>query len=528
MLDQLARYQSRYRGFLVWVLFLSAPFECFVCSANAETAPAPLGNSVDGTGANAVAEKSPGASEETQDVEAGTFLPANPAPSPVEGEDVMDTPQLALPIPAPLEEVPQSSLEPETSPGQESDGGRSPSPETLAQRGIDRGPITDAYAVEPDANPFRVSLFGDSFNPWWQADGLKLRFGIFNVRLSLGLVTEYSDNIFYSSTDRTSDIITTLGAFFVIGAGDWIDRVNNFVLLEYSPALQFYARHSAQNNTPQSLVFTSQFGTGHLVNKFRVLYTLTNAPTADQIGLHEYQSLDAALVSSYSLGGRTVLQNTGRMLYQADYVGISYLTLSTAPRLDYRLHDKLALFLEPYAGIVFTEGGPTQQFQGLNLGLKYSTLSKLKVEGSLGFETYQTGGSAGEAGQFTTPTFDLILAYEVRQTAIILELNREVRHSGFVDGQTYINNALALVVKQRIFGKIDMRLDLQYQILEYQGLGANNRTDTFLLAVPRIDYLFWKEQGTLSIYYRMQLRGSEIAANAYSANILGVALRWNF
>ena len=144
------------------------------------------------------------------------------------------------------------------------------------------------------------------------------------------------------------------------------------------------------------------------------------------------------------------------------------------------------------------------------------------------FETYQTGGSADEVGHFITPTFDLAFTYEVRQTTIILDLNREVRHSGFVDGQTYINNALSLIVQQRIFGKIDISLDLQYQILEYQGLGANNRTDTFLLAVPRIDYLFWKEQGTLSIYYRIQLRGSEIAANAYSANILGVAIRWNF
>jgi hypothetical protein len=528
MLDKLARYRSRHRGFLVLVLLLATPLGSFVRSANAETATLPLGNSVGGSGYDAVPDKSPSALEETQGGEAGTILPVNPAPSPPEGDDVMDTPQLAFPIPAPVEEVPQSGLDPEAPTGQEGVRGPSPSSETPAQTGVDRGPIADAYSVEPDANPFRLSLFGDSFNPWWQADGLKLRFGIFNVRLSLGLVTEYSDNIFYSSTDRTSDVITTLGAFFVIAAGDWIDKVNNFVLLEYSPALQFYAQHKAQNNTPQSLVFTSQFGTGHLVNKFRVLYTLTNAPTADQIGLHEYQSLDAALVSSYSLGGRTVLQNTGRMIYQADYVGISYLTLLTAPRLDYTLHDKLAFFLEPYAGIVFTEGGSTQQFQGLNLGFKYSTLSKLKVEGSLGFETYQTGGSADEAGQFITPTFDLAFTYEVRQTAMILELNREVRHSGFVDGQTYINNALALIVKQRIFGKIDMRLDLQYQILEYQGLGANNRTDTFLLAVPRIDYLFWKEQGTFSIYYRLQLRGSEIAANAYSANILGVAIRWNF
>ncbi|MFZ0711516.1 MAG: hypothetical protein WAM53_15875 [Terrimicrobiaceae bacterium] len=528
MLNQLAERRSRHRGFLFWALLLAASLGTFVRITNAQAPTASLGNSVDGTGFDAVADKPPRASEKTQDAQSGALLATDPAPSSPEGEDVTETPQLAFPIPAPVEDLPQSSLERETSSGQQGDDVPSPSSETPAELEVDRGAIAGAYAVELDAAPFRLSIFGDSFNPWWQANGLKLRFGIFNVRLSLGLVTEYSDNIFYSSTNRTSDVITSLTASLLVGAGDWIDRVSNFVLLEYSPALQFYAQHSAQNNTPQSLVFTSQFGTGRLVNKFRILYTLTNSPTADQVGLHEYQTLDAALVSSYSLGGRTVLQNTGRMIYQDDYVGISYLTFSTAPRLDYTLHDKLALFLEPYAGIVFTEGGPTQQFEGLNLGFKYSTLSKLKVEGSLGFETYQTGGAADEVGRFITPTFGLVFTYEIRQTAIILDLNREVRHSGFVDGQTYINNALSLIVKQRIFGKIDIRLDLQYQILEYRGLGENNRTDTFLLAVPRIDYLFWNDQATLSIYYRVQLRGSEIPSNAYSANTIGAAIRWNF
>ena len=226
--------------------------------------------------------------------------------------------------------------------------------------------------------------------------------------------------------------------------------------MRYSPALQFYAQHSAENNAPQNLVFTSKFGAGRLINKFRVLYTLTNTPTADQVGLHEYQTLDAALVNSYRLGGRTLLQNTFRAIYQDDYVGISYLTLSTAPRFDYELHDKLALFVEPYAGIVFTEGGPTQQYQGLNLGFKYSTLSKLTVQGSLGFEVYQTGGAADEAEHFITPTCDFTLTYAVRQTAISLNLNREVQHSGFVSGQTYINNALSFIAKQRILGKIDL------------------------------------------------------------------------
>jgi hypothetical protein len=504
----------------------AALFGTLLQVAGEEAAPeAPARSSRDGTGPASLANAS---FQGTQDAESGISLAANPTAAEAEGEDVTETPQLALPIQATVEEGPEPTVEPVTSGSPQPDDGAFAPPDTTPTFRDADPAIPDQYVADPAAYPFRLSIFGDSFNPWWQVDGLKFRLGIFNLRLSLGVVTEYNDNIFYTATNRVSDVVTGLAASLVIGAGDWIDKVNNFVLLEYSPALQFYAQHGAENNVPQSLVFTSRFGTGRLVNRFRVLYTLTNTPGADQVGLHEYQTLEAALDSSYSLGGRTDLQNTFRAIYQDDYVGISYLTLSAAPRVECALHDKLALFCGPYAGIVFTEGGPPQQYEGLNLGFKYSTLSKLTVQGSLGFEAYRTGGDASEVERFITPTFDLVLTYTVRQTAISLDLNREVGHSGFVDGQTYINNALSLSVKQRVFGKIDLRADLQYQTLEYQGLGANNRTDTFLVAVPRIDYWFWKDQGAFSVYYRIQRRGSEIPSNAYSANILGVAMRWNF
>jgi hypothetical protein len=533
MLDLLAgeRRHASWR-FHYCVLILPALFGNLII-VNAETTPkAPAWNSAHSTGSNVqeapAPDQSPSAFQKTQHAESGSSLvPEHPATFLTESEDVTETPQLALPIEASIEEVPHSSLEPKTS--QESDEGVSISSEAApVTLEANRDAIRDPYVVEPDDYPFFFPIFGSSFNPWWQAEGLKFRLGIFHVRLSLGLVSEYNDNIYYTATDRVGDLITSLTSFLVIGAGDWIDRVNNFALLEYNPALQFYAQHSAENNSPQNLIFTSKFGAGRLINKFRILYILTNTPTADQVGLHEYQTLDAALVNSYRLGGRTLLQNTFRVIYQDDYAGISYLTLSTAPRLDYEIHDKLALFFEPYAGLVFTEGGPSQPYEGLNLGFKYSTLSKLTVQGSLGFEAYQTGGAATEVEHLIAPTFDLTLTYAVRQTAISLNLNREVQHSGFVSGQTYINNALSFIAKQRVLGKIDLRLDLQYQILEYQGLGTNSRTDTFLVAVPRIDYLFWKDQAAFSIYYRIQQRYSEIPSIAYRANILGVAIRWNF
>jgi len=386
----------------------------------------------------------------------------------------------------------------------------------------DVGVPSDTGLYLPDlANPM---------DPFFQLEGLHLRLGVVHLRLLPALGLEYNDNIFATNQNTAADLISSFTPGIAIGIGDYKPRLENFFALVYNPEVQRFARNHAQNTINQFLAISGQYAFRRLVTSANFSYSKNDYPVADQIGRNENVIINFGWDNSYALGAKTFLE-LGLAAQFLDYSrSIDYTTLSAALQVAYQYSPKLRIGLGPFAGITYVENGEEQPFQGINLSWDYSNLAKLRFRGTLGFQSRQFGGSnSAGSSDLLTPTFSIGANYEIKPlNTIDFSFSRSVGNSGFVAGQSQVTNTIAVVYAQPFLRSFRLAINVNYQVLQYQGSGVNDRTDDFVNAGVSIAYLFWRERCSLSIFYNRQQRISEIEVLDYAANTIGTSFAIEF
>jgi len=386
----------------------------------------------------------------------------------------------------------------------------------------------DASVGLPDESNYYLPGF-EGWN-WFQMEGLKFRIGPIHARITLGMSLEYNTNIFANSVDPTADYVARIGPTFTFGTGGWRGEATNFALLSYTPSFIFYGENKERDNVAENLSFTAQYTLSRYETALEVVYQRSNEPNATQQGLSEYSSFGVNWDNSYLLGGKTFARANFGYAVQDNANGDNNTTVSAAPQLAYQFSPKATVFAGPFVGIAYVGDGATQPFQGINVGITYSNLSKLSGQFVVGIQARQfKGDNVSGAKDFTTPIFNFQLEYALREvTSLTFSLAREVAISDLEQGLTYVNNQLSLGLRQKIFGKLDFNLGLAYQLLQYEGDGPDGRNDQYVSFTPSLGYTFWRDQVTLSIFYRRQQLVSDQSARDYEVNAFGTAMQFRF
>lgn len=348
--------------------------------------------------------------------------------------------------------------------------------------------------------------------------------------MSMELLTEYNDNILASNTDIESDFVQQLAPQFLFGMGDFQQKAEDYATLNYQPIYDYYDWHPDNNRLNQMLDLSAHETFSRYSTTLDLNYVNNNRPNATQTGLNAYQILGVAWNNSYYLGGKTFVQLNGSGSHQSyETPQQIYNTVSVNPGIGYEYSPKTTITFGPFAGTTYIQGGGTQSFQGLNLGVNWSNLRKLTFNGTFGVQAQQFNGqNLTGASNFVTPVFDLGTVYKPREgTQLSLDLSRNVALSGEAQGQTYTNNQLLFNASELIFQKFTVSLALTYQYLQYQGAGEQ-RLDKYWLVIPSISYHFWRDTCALSVYYRRQQRDSNQQTFGYMMNAYGIQFTYNF
>ncbi len=390
--------------------------------------------------------------------------------------------------------------------------------------------LDDPDLGEPVEDNWNLPYLTSAADPFFQMEGLKIRIGEIHLRFALTTSFSYDDNIYNSNRNRVGDYITRITPSILVGIGDFKEQLDNYFLLSYRPQPEFFASQTQQNTVNEDLSITGQYAFSRLVTTAAFLYRRDSNPNEDEVGRNENSIYDFTLNNSYALTGKTFFE-TGLSASYRDYErSIDYTTVSMDVGIAYQYSPKTRISLAPYAGITFVDGGGEQPFQGLNLSVSYDTLKRFSMRGSVGVQARQFEGP-NPSGQedYITPTFSLGASYQLgRSTTIDVSLARTVGNSGIVRGQSLITNRAAVGITQRILSKFILSLDARYDILQYQGSGTNDRTDTYLVLRPRLGYEFWREQCEVSLFYERRDRTSELEYREFYSNTFGASFTTRF
>ncbi len=478
----------------------------------------------------------------------GDSLPAPNSPPPASGSPATTAnppPVTSDPPPATSNEEPLTNEEPGTT-NQEPPPATDPPPATrdlppatpevppiapLDDFAFDEveEPLPDDMGVPSDGGFFLPDLTNPA-DPFFQLEGLHLRLGELHLRLLPAVGTSYNDNIFASNQDRVADIISTFSPALAAGIGDYEVREQNYFTLVYTPQFQFFAENTTQNTTNEFLTFDGQYSFSRLVTGVTFTYQRTSDPVPDQVGRNEYTTFNFRWDNSYALASKTFLELGLNGQYQSYSFSIDYTTVSADLRLAYQFSEKLRLSLGPSAGITYVENGEEQPFQAVNLGFEYDTLKKFRIRGDVGIQARQfTETDISGDSNIVTPTFTIGATYLIKvDSSVDLAFSRTIGNSGFSSGQSQITNTINLSYTQRVLTRFRLGFTVNYQILQYQGFGTQDRNDAFLNVQPSIAYLFWRDRCSVTFYVARQQRYSELEFLNYNANSAGTSFSIEF
>ena len=361
----------------------------------------------------------------------------------------------------------------------------------------------------------------------------------FHYQFKLSVRSIYDDNINLGETDRISDFYTSIEPSVMLGVGDTKTRAENYIRLDYLPAIFLFADHS-ENNSVQHVV--------HLEGQYRVNRLTLNLSQQVQImdgvdvqtrnssgGLDQQVNLDVAgrtrfniyathLNAAYYLTGKTFLSAGG------DYTSTQYSSLISSQIvsgnffLNYNYSPKMIVGIGGTAGYDEVDApNPDQDFQQVNLRFTYQATGKLDFAASVGVEFRHFEGDTADT--HVSPVFDLGVNYAPFDgTKVSASATRRILNSAVLFGQNYAVTDITVGVQQRLLQRFFLGFNGGYENSDYfstVGATGATRKDDYFFVQPSIAVAvtrFW----TVGAYYLHRVNSSSVDAFDFHDNQVGV------
>jgi hypothetical protein len=328
---------------------------------------------------------------------------------------------------------------------------------------------------------------------------------MWRVRPIIATGVTYDDNIFITNTNRVGDMIYNIDAGLSLEVGDYRNRYENFLALEYVASGLFFGKYTSQNSFDQQGSFLGQY-------RFEQLAVQLDSG---------YQYLNGAQRQVGSFTTRTIFNNKLRFLYpyshktaldfelrqMANYYpeNLSSFFYETSSGFYYELFPKTKIGLEGILGFADVQDSPDMWYQTINGRANYLLTGKVALKSSLGvqFNQYVSGGEPMRI----IPVFAFGADYAVLpKTTLKLIAYRNLQASPSIEGQDYIATGGEVGIDQNLSDKLVFSVGTGYEndtyVANTEATDAT-RVDNFFFFRPKISYSFMKYvQSSVSYEYR--------------------------
>jgi hypothetical protein len=361
----------------------------------------------------------------------------------------------------------------------------------------------------------------------------------FHYSLSLSVRGVYDDNINISQTNRVADYYTTIEPALMLGFGDIDARVENYVRLDYLPAVFVFSDHSENDSVQHVVRVEGQYRINRLtLNLSQMVQIMDGVDVQTQNtagGLDQQVNLDVAgrtrfniytthLNAAYYLTGKTFLSSG------ADYTATHYSQLISSEVfsanlfLNYNYSPKMIVGLGGIFGDNRVDApNPDQTFEQVNVRLTYQVTGKIDFVASGGCEFRHFEG--GMRDQYVSPVFEIGLHYEPFDgTTISLTANRRTLNSAVLSSQDYAVTNFSVGAQQRLLNRFYLGVNAGYENSDYFSTISNvgsTRQDDYFFVQPSIAVRvtrFW----SLGAYYLYRANNSSFDAFSFHDNQVGL------
>jgi hypothetical protein len=361
----------------------------------------------------------------------------------------------------------------------------------------------------------------------------------FHYQLRLSVRSVYDDNINLFQTNRVSDFYTSIEPAIMVGFGDIEGRTENYIRLDYLPAIFFFADHSENDSVQHVVRIDGQYRVNRLTLTLSQMVQLmdgVDVQTTDSAGgLDQQVNLDVAgrtRFNIYSTHVNAAYYVTGKMFLSAggDFTATHYSTLISSEIisgnlfLNYDYSPKVVVGIGGVAGYNRVDSPtPDQNFEQANVRISYQATGKLNFAASVGAELRHFDGDTRD--QRVSPVFEIGANYTPFDgTKISLTANRRTLNSAVLAGQDYSVTNITMGVQQRLLRRFFLSVNGGYENSDYFSAVSNSgatRDDDYFFVQPSIAVSvtrFW----TVGAYYLHRVNSSTLDAFAFHDNQVGV------
>ena len=362
----------------------------------------------------------------------------------------------------------------------------------------------------------------------WSAEDM-MRIGAFDVMPSMRAGVTYDDNIFISSANKRDDVVWSISPYVLLGGGDYREKEESLLTIEYSPTFFFFTKNSERNAIDHDAKIESAWRGGSWTVGLDQGFKAYSGTVVDVGNRVDRQIYDTLAYAKYEISPKTSVEiETTQSINVYDRPYNSFNEWVVGPWVDYWLTPKLRLGAGVKAGWVDVQNSANQTYQQGLARLLYVWSDKLEINASAGGEVRQYQGTSRTK---TNPVFSLGADYKpFVNTTLGLEGYRRTRNSLALVNQNYSVSGVGGRVSQVVLERYTLSLGAGYENLDYHS------TQAAAVATRRDNYYFtrvgadWDATDRLSVglFYFYRQNDSTIGVSEFTNNQTGLTVTYAF
>jgi len=299
--------------------------------------------------------------------------------------------------------------------------------------------------------------------------------------------TTYDDNIYYTPTDKKSDVYTTVVAGLAVGWGDFRDRLEplgsfqeayeklrtpdfdarQFLYASYTPGYTAFIKYPGEDTLDQNANVGARWLFGSLTCDLRANYRYFSDALADTGTRSRESQLDIALNSRYDFSDKTSAEVDLNMIthhYDNNSL-VGSTELIDENYLNYQVLPKTSISAGATLGYLSEEEGPNQTYEQALARVVYVPDREISANLFGGVEFRQFSGGFAS---LTDPVFGASVTYSpFDDTAITVAGSRVVTSSAEYVGQDIKETNVSIKCTQLLFDKVTLTLGGAYGSSDY-------------------------------------------------------------
>lgn len=312
----------------------------------------------------------------------------------------------------------------------------------------------------------------------------------FDFSVRMAGTTTYDDNITFTPVAPLKDVIFNVTPGLTVSTGDYYDRKESFLTVDYAPNFQFFRRYSQNKAINQQADVTGQYHFRKLTFGLTHHFEQVTEGVVD-VGSRVERTVNVTeLKTNYRLAKKTTLDvdlkqtlTTYPLVSSKQWENVDFINYEVLRRVKVGVGGKL--------GYLLVENQGDQTFEQALVRVQYNLSGKTELTASAGPEWRQFGTGQSRNWQ---PVATLGFSYVPQDTTrLVVNFGRSQEVSVFLLGQNYTTTAVGFRLFQKVFAKGVIMVGGGYQWLDFHGAGLVApvaRNDQFWNVVGGFDWNF--------------------------------------